>query len=147
MMLLVEVENWSEQLTVRIALSHRTGGYMYGFVPDRFQDRGSGRAIVLKVWTLQVMILNHRTMGGFLSHCEWNLVLEGVTAGGANTVPNLVELARAIALAMSGDVPQRLRVEELGGKAMEAIRAGGSSSKDLDGLVRALAQLQVKQWE
>ena len=66
---------------------------------------------------------------------------------GANTVPNLVELARAIALAMSGDVPQRLRVEELRGKAIEAIREDGSSSKDLDGLVRALAQLQVKQWE
>nr|AIL51398.1 glycosyltransferase [Actinidia deliciosa] len=173
----LEQSNFRFIWVVKLAMDQH-GGYAYEFTPDGFEDRVSARGIILKGWAPQVMILNHRAVGGFLSHCGWNSVLEGVTAGvmilawpmegdqfvtarllvenmgvaicvceGANTVPNSVKLARAIALAMSRDIPQRLRVEELRGKAMEAIRAGGSSSKDLDGLVRELAQLQVKQCE
>ncbi|KAI9126627.1 hypothetical protein K1719_002223 [Acacia pycnantha] len=53
----------------------------YGVVPDGFEDRVSGRGLVIRSWVPQVAILNHRATGGFLCHCGWNSVLEAIVAG------------------------------------------------------------------
>lgn len=53
----------------------------YGSVPDGFEERVSGRGLVMKDWAPQLAILNHRAVGGFLSHCGWNSVMEAVVAG------------------------------------------------------------------
>ncbi|KAF5763982.1 putative UDP-glucuronosyl/UDP-glucosyltransferase [Helianthus annuus] len=42
---------------------------------------GSGRGVVIKGWAPQEAILNHRAVGGFVSHCGWNSVLEAILAG------------------------------------------------------------------
>lgn len=144
----------------------------YASVPDGFEDRVSGQGLVVKEWAPQMEILSHRAVGGFLSHCGWNSMLEAVTAGvmiigwpmeadqfinaklmvdylgaavrvseGVDTVPDSVELARKINESMSKDKIERVKAKELKKKAFEAVGNGGSSVRDIDGLVYELIQL------
>nr|QLF96275.1 phloretin 4'-O-glycosyltransferase [Malus trilobata] len=50
-------------------------------LPDGFLDRTKDRGLVVKSWVPQVAVLNHNSVGGFVSHCGWNSVLESVCAG------------------------------------------------------------------
>ncbi|KAJ8548056.1 hypothetical protein K7X08_021292 [Anisodus acutangulus] len=140
----------------------------FGSVPEGFKGRG----LVIKGWAPQVEILGHRAVGGFLSHCGWNSVLEAIVAGvlilgwpmeadqfinawwlvenmrtsvqvcdGPNTVPYPIELGRRISEAMSNDLFKE-RARELRDEALKAVKIGGSSKRDLDSIVRELAQLK-----
>nr|DAD20990.1 TPA_asm: hypothetical protein HUJ06_022453 [Nelumbo nucifera] len=40
-----------------------------------------GAGLVVKSWAPQVAVLNRESVGGFVSHCGWNSVLEAVVAG------------------------------------------------------------------
>ncbi|XP_044467696.1 UDP-glycosyltransferase 88A1-like [Mangifera indica] len=49
--------------------------------PAGFLDRTKERGFIVKSWAPQVEILNHESVGGFVTHCGWNSVLEAVCAG------------------------------------------------------------------
>lgn len=40
-----------------------------------------GKGLVVKYWVDQGRILGHKAVGGFVSHCGWNLVVEAVING------------------------------------------------------------------
>ncbi|ONI19517.1 hypothetical protein PRUPE_3G282700 [Prunus persica] len=46
-----------------------------------FEERVKGRGMVVKEWVDQRRILMHESVKGFVSHCGWNSVLEGICAG------------------------------------------------------------------
>ncbi|XP_058080670.1 UDP-glycosyltransferase 73B4-like [Magnolia sinica] len=51
------------------------------WLPIGFEERMKGKGLIIRGWAPQVVILNHPSIGAFVTHCGWNSVQEGVHAG------------------------------------------------------------------
>ncbi|KAK3408856.1 hypothetical protein EUGRSUZ_J01005 [Eucalyptus grandis] len=81
------------------------------YLPEGFLKRVAGRGLVLEGWAPQAAILQHSSVGGFVSHCGWSSVMESMRFG----VP-------IIAMPMHLDQPVNARVVEEVGVGVEARR-------------------------
>lgn len=52
-------------------------------LPKEFEERmrESKRGLIIRGWAPQLLILEHQAVGGYMNHCGWNSIIEGVTAG------------------------------------------------------------------
>ncbi|XP_058736703.1 hydroquinone glucosyltransferase-like [Vicia villosa] len=51
------------------------------FLPQGFLERTKEKGLILPLWAPQVEILKQNSVGGFLSHCGWNSILESIQEG------------------------------------------------------------------
>ncbi|CAA0837459.1 UDP-glycosyltransferase 91B1 [Striga hermonthica] len=89
------------------------GEELAGALPGWFLDRvrATGRGNIVLGWAPQARILGHENVGGFVSHCGWNSVMESMTMG----VP-------IVAMPMHLDQPVNARLVENVGVGVEVVR-------------------------
>ncbi|XP_071732218.1 UDP-glycosyltransferase 88B1-like [Rutidosis leptorrhynchoides] len=103
-------------------------------LPNGFLDRTKDKGLVVKTWAPQVMVLSHESIGGFVTHCGWNSVLEAVRAGVPMVAWPLYAEQRFNKVVLVEEMKLALPMDELEG--------GRVPSSEVEKRVRQLMELE-----
>ncbi|GJR49604.1 UDP-glycosyltransferase 88B1-like protein [Tanacetum coccineum] len=107
---------------------------------DEFLYRIKDRGFVVKKWVPQVTVLNHESLGGFVTHCGWNSVLEATRAGvpmdGKVAAEEVEKRVRQLMESKVGKIVKEV-VKARKEDAARAMSEGGSSRVALAKLVES----------
>ncbi|OIW08073.1 hypothetical protein TanjilG_20174 [Lupinus angustifolius] len=71
----------SEQRFLWVVRSELDEASLDELLPEGFLERTKEKGMVVRNWAPQAKILSHDSVGGFVTHCGWNSVLEAVCEG------------------------------------------------------------------
>ncbi|CAL0303346.1 unnamed protein product [Lupinus luteus] len=71
----------SEQRFLWVVRSESDEDSLEELLPEGFLERTKEKGMVVKNWAPQAAILSHDSVGGFVTHCGWNSMLEAVCEG------------------------------------------------------------------
>ncbi|XP_075499563.1 UDP-glucosyltransferase 29-like [Primulina tabacum] len=103
-------------------------------LPKGFADRVGERGMVVEGWAPQARILSHPSVGGFLSHCGWGSVMEGIHC----SVP-------IIAVPMHLDQPLNARLVEEVGIGEEVVRNRSEGNLERGEIARVIGKVVVEE--
>ncbi|KAL4615427.1 hypothetical protein ACB092_07G123900 [Castanea dentata] len=89
------IANFSDSQLMEIAMGLEASGQQFIWVvrkgenekeeedwlPKGFEKRMESKGLIVRGWVPQMLVLDHEAVGGFVTHCGWNSILEGVSAG------------------------------------------------------------------
>ncbi|KAL7192315.1 hypothetical protein ACSBR2_024199 [Camellia fascicularis] len=126
------IRGWAPQVAI---LSHRAVGAFVSHCGWNSVLEGVAAGVLMLAWPLAAdQFTDAKLLVDQLG------VAVRVCEGGPKNVPDLDELTRLLAETVSGTRPERSRVERLRDAAWNAVK-GGSSTRDLDELVKQLGEL------
>ncbi|KAF8015531.1 hypothetical protein BT93_H1144 [Corymbia citriodora subsp. variegata] len=92
------------------------GDEVSSFLPSGFMERTHNIGFIIPSWAPQMDILNHPSVGGFLSHCGWNSTLESIVNGVPMVAWPLYAEQRLNATLLTEEIGVAVRPKELPSK-------------------------------
>ncbi|KAJ0966268.1 hypothetical protein J5N97_027406 [Dioscorea zingiberensis] len=102
-------------------------------LPEGFEERTRERGVVTMGWVSQLDVLGHLAVGGFLTHCGWSSVIEGLHFGHP-----------LVMLPLSVDQDINTRMVEGRGVGVEVKRKDEDGSFDREAVASALRFVMVE---
>ncbi|KAF8034713.1 hypothetical protein BT93_C0889 [Corymbia citriodora subsp. variegata] len=137
------------------------------WLPEGFEERMDWKGLIIRGWAPLVLILDHESVGGFVTRCGWNSIMErqfyneklvtlvlqiGIGVGskqyadfgiGADVVRS-DDIEVVVRRIMVGEEAEEMRrAKRLGRMARKAVGEGGSSDSDLTSLIEELRRHKV----
>ncbi|PPD90662.1 hypothetical protein GOBAR_DD12401 [Gossypium barbadense] len=148
--------NFVDSQLMEIAKGLEASGQQFVWV------RMEGKGLVIRGWAPQVLILENEAIGGFVTHCGWNSILESVTAGvpvitwpvAAEQFYNEKLSVEVLKIGVGvgarkwkrlvGDFVKSEAIEKAVKEIMKAVEDGGSSESHLNALIGELSSIAMK---